>query len=46
VGTGDYLVTMVVNGERLRQVLHVERLPGGGSAGGFGGGEEEEDDEP
>jgi hypothetical protein len=45
VGTGDYLVTMVVNGERLRQVLHVERLPGGASSGGFGGGEEDEDDQ-
>jgi hypothetical protein len=44
VGAGDYLVTMVVNGERLRQVLHVERLPGGGSTGGFGGGEEDDDD--
>jgi hypothetical protein len=42
VGTGDYLVTLVTNGERLRQVLHVERLPGGASAGGFGGGEDDD----
>jgi hypothetical protein len=42
VGTGDYLITLVTNGERLRQVLHVERLPGGASAGGFGGGEDDD----
>jgi hypothetical protein len=43
VGTGDYLVTMTVNGERLKQVLHVERLPGGGGGSGFGGGEDDDD---
>jgi hypothetical protein len=42
VGTGDYLVTMTVNGERLKQVLHVERLPGGGGGSGFGGGEDDD----
>ena len=41
VGTGDYLVTITVGGEKVKQVLHVERLPGGGGgAGPFG-----EDDE-
>jgi hypothetical protein len=45
VGTGDYLVTMTVGGERLKQLLHVERLSGGGSAGGFGGGEDDDDDD-
>ncbi len=43
VTTGDYLVTISVGGERLKQILHVERLLGGGSAGGFAGGEEDED---
>jgi hypothetical protein len=47
VNTGDYLVTMNVGGEKLKQILHVERLPGGGFAGGFGAGAEDEDhDEP
>jgi hypothetical protein len=44
VGTGDYLVSMTVGGERLKQVLRVERLPGGGGGDGFGGGEEDDDD--
>jgi hypothetical protein len=43
VGTGDYLVTMTVDGKKLTQVLHVERLRGGDSGGLFGG---EEEDEP
>ncbi|HET7186991.1 MAG TPA: hypothetical protein VFI52_02495 [Gemmatimonadaceae bacterium] len=43
VNTGDYLVTISVGGERLRQILHVERLPGGGAAGGFAGGDEDDD---
>ncbi|HUX34127.1 MAG TPA: hypothetical protein VMV51_09655 [Gemmatimonadaceae bacterium] len=33
---GDYLVTITVNGDTQKQVLHVERLAGGGAAGGFG----------
>jgi hypothetical protein len=45
VGTGDYLVTITVGGERQKQVLHVERLPGGGFGGGFGGGEDDDDDQ-
>ncbi|MDB4880517.1 MAG: hypothetical protein JWL60_1963, partial [Gemmatimonadetes bacterium] len=43
VSAGDYLVTMVAGGERQRQVIRVERLPGGGAAGGGFGGEEEEE---
>jgi hypothetical protein len=42
VGTGDYLVTMTVDGKKLTQVLHVERLRGGDSGGLFGGEEEAE----
>ncbi|HET9013037.1 MAG TPA: hypothetical protein VFN38_14520, partial [Gemmatimonadaceae bacterium] len=42
VGTGDYLVTISAGGEKQKQLLHVERLPGGGASTGFGG---EEDDE-
>jgi hypothetical protein len=45
VGTGDYLVTMTVDGKKYTQVLHVERLRGGDS-GGFPGGEEDEEHEP
>jgi len=45
VGTGDYLVTMTVDGKKYTQVLHVERVRGGDS-GGFFGGEEDEDHEP
>jgi hypothetical protein len=44
VGTGEYLVTLVVNGEHYRQVLHVERLAGGANAGGGFG--EDDDHEP
>jgi Sortilin, neurotensin receptor 3, len=36
VGAGDYLVTITVNGNTQKQVLHVERLPGGGVGAGFG----------
>ncbi|MGA9836206.1 MAG: hypothetical protein WBQ26_02700, partial [Gemmatimonadaceae bacterium] len=36
VDAGNYLVTISVNGDTQKQVLHVERLPGGGAAGGFG----------
>ncbi len=43
VGTGDYLVTITANGQTQKQLLHVERLPGGGAAAGFGGGEEDEE---
>jgi len=46
VNAGDYLVTMVAGGERRRQVIRVERLPGGGVAGGGLGGGEEDDYEP
>ena len=48
VAPGDYLVTLVAGSERLRQVLHVERLPGGGNAtAGFGeAGDGDGDDEP
>ncbi len=42
VGTGDYLVTISAGGEKQKQLLHVERLPGGGAGTAFGG---EEDDE-
>ena len=45
VNTGDYLVTLTVGGERQKQILHVERLPGGGFAGGFGGGADDDDDQ-
>jgi hypothetical protein len=45
VNTGDYLVTISVGGEKLKQILHVERLPGGGSGGGFAGGGDDEDED-
>ena len=36
VGTGDYLVSITVNGQTQKQVLHVERTSGtGGGGGGF-----------
>ena len=39
VGTGDYLVSITVNGQTQKQVLHVERASGtGGGGGGFGSG--------
>ena len=39
--TGDYLVTMIVNGQSYRQTFRVERVSGGGdSANPFGGDEE------
>jgi hypothetical protein len=34
VGTGDYLVSITVGGQTLKQVLHVERVSGG-EGGGF-----------
>ena len=33
VGTGDYLVSITVNGQTLKQVLHVERINGTGGGG-------------
>jgi hypothetical protein len=45
VGTGDYLVSMTVDGKKYTQVLHVERRSGGDS-GGFFGGEDDEEHEP
>jgi hypothetical protein len=41
--TGDYLVTMVVNGQTFKQTFRVERVSGGGDAGG-GFGEDENHD--
>jgi photosystem II stability/assembly factor-like uncharacterized protein len=36
VGTGDYLVSITVNGQTQKQLLHVERASGtGGGGGGF-----------
>ncbi len=44
VNTGDYLVTITSGNQRVRQVLHVERLVGADNgAGGFG--EDGEDDD-
>ena len=45
VGTGDYLVSMTVDGKKYTQVLHVERRSGG-DTGGFFGGDDDEDHEP
>jgi len=45
VGTGDYLVTMTVDGKKYTQVLHVERLRGGDS-NGFIAGDDDEEHEP
>ena len=33
VSTGDYLVSMTVDGQTIRQTLRVERLSGGDSGG-------------
>ena len=33
VGTGDYLVSIVVGGQTYKQVLHVERVSGSGGSG-------------
>ena len=33
VGTGDYLVSITVGGQTMKQVLHVERVSGGGGGG-------------
>jgi photosystem II stability/assembly factor-like uncharacterized protein len=35
-GTGDYLVTLVVNGQTLKQTLRVERVSGSGDDNPFG----------
>jgi len=36
VGTGDYLVSITINGQTQKQLLHVERASGtGGGGGGF-----------
>ncbi len=42
--TGDYLVTLVVNGQSYRQTFRVERVSGGGE-GGFQFGEDENHDQ-
>jgi hypothetical protein len=41
--TGDYLVTMTVDGHVYKQTFRVERTNGGGQEAGFGGGDEEHD---
>ena len=33
VGTGDYLVSITVNGQSMSRVLRVERVNGGGGSG-------------
>jgi hypothetical protein len=38
--TGDYLVTLLVNGQRYRQTFRVERVSGGDADNPFGGDEE------
>jgi hypothetical protein len=45
VGTGDYLVSITVGGQTLKQVLHVERVSGG-SGGGFPFQDDDEEHEP
>jgi photosystem II stability/assembly factor-like uncharacterized protein len=42
--TGDYLVTLVVNGQTFKQTFRIERVNGGGE-GGFQFGEDEEHDQ-
>jgi len=42
--TGDYLVTLVVNGQTLKQTFRVERISGGGDVG-FQFGEDENHDQ-
>ncbi|MCC7194634.1 MAG: hypothetical protein IT356_03660 [Gemmatimonadaceae bacterium] len=42
--TGDYLVTLVVNGQTFKQTLRVERTSGGGDANPFGFNDEGERD--
>ncbi len=44
VASGDYLVTLTVNGQRYRQLLRVERLSGGDDAGPAIGEDENRDD--
>ncbi|MDB4876718.1 MAG: hypothetical protein JWM41_3164 [Gemmatimonadetes bacterium] len=41
--TGDYLVTMVVDGKTYKQTFRVERTSGGGQEAGFGGGDDAHD---
>jgi hypothetical protein len=33
VGTGDYLVSITVDGQTMSRVLHVDQLAGGGGSG-------------
>jgi hypothetical protein len=45
VNTGDYLVTLVLNGRQYKQVLRVERVSGGDDSGsGFV--QDDDDHEP
>ena len=46
VDTGDYLITITIGGEKVKQVLRVERLPGGGGGAGPFGEEDVEDEGP
>ena len=46
VDTGDYLITITIGGEKVKQVLRVERLPGGGGGAGPFGEEDDEDEGP
>ena len=41
--TGDYLVTLVVNGQTYRQTFRVERVSGNDDGPAFGGGDDEHD---
>ncbi|HEY5219205.1 MAG TPA: hypothetical protein VIJ16_05315, partial [Gemmatimonadaceae bacterium] len=44
VGSGDYMVSITVNGETQKQVLHVEQLSGGGgSSSDFGNDDDSHD---
>ncbi|MEA3246613.1 MAG: hypothetical protein U9Q74_10715 [Gemmatimonadota bacterium] len=42
-GTGDYLVTLVVNGQTFKQTLRVERVSAGGDDNPFGSDDEQHD---
>ena len=44
VASGDYLVTLTLNGQRFRQLLRVERLSGGDDSGSAFGDDEGRDD--
>ncbi len=41
--TGDYLVTMTVNGQTYKQTFRVERVSGGGDAAPDFGGDDDHD---